>query len=72
MLDNIVVQTNLYAQQCIATKPDPGWNDTARDEMRAFIGLNMLMGIVVMPELHMYWSSDENCGELKIKIIQKY
>ena len=31
MLENIVVQTNLYAQQSITVKPDPAWNDTSRE-----------------------------------------
>ena len=41
MLEMIVVQTNLYAHQSIAIKPDPSWHDTTKEEMRAFIGLNM-------------------------------
>ena len=68
MLEMIVVQTNLYAHQSIAIKPDPSWHDTTKEEMRAFIGLNMLMGIVVMPELHLYWSGDANFGKLKIQM----
>ena len=55
MLENIVVQTNLYAQQSITVKPDPAWYDTSREEMRAFLGINIYMGIVVQPEQHMYW-----------------
>ena len=62
------VQTNLYAHQSIAIGPDPSWHDTTKEEMRAFIGLNMLMGIVVMPELHLYWSGDANFGKLKIQM----
>ena len=63
MLENIVVQTNLYARQSIAVKPDPAWEDTSREEMRAFLGMNILMGIVVLPGQHMYWSSDDKFGE---------
>ena len=52
MLENIVVQTNLYAQQSITVKPDPAWYNTSREEMRAFLGIKIYMGIVVQPEQH--------------------
>ena len=66
MLENMVVQTNLYAQQCGVLNPDPSWEDTSREEMRAFIGIHILMGIVLMPDQHMYWSTDDTFGKIEI------
>ena len=68
MMEIIIVKPNLYAHQSIAIKQDPSWHDTTKEEMRALSGLNMLMGIVVMSELHLYWSGDANFGKLKIQM----
>jgi len=34
------------------------WHDTTTDEMRQFIGLVLLMGIIHKPVIEMYWSTD--------------
>ena len=34
------------------------WDDVTVDEMRAFIGLLLLMGVVTLPSLEAYWSSE--------------
>ncbi|KAM7293048.1 piggyBac transposable element-derived protein 4 [Ixodes scapularis] len=48
----VVFQTNLYAQQ--TGKP---YTLTTEQEMRSFLGLNLLMGIKRSPSYRDYWSS---------------
>jgi len=63
-MDVIVKQTKKYTKQYIAKnvmKPYlsvNNWIPTTLDEMVAFFGLCMLMGIVYKPRLTMYWSTD--------------
>ena len=58
MLAHMVTQTNLYAVQLA-----PGTDfSTSKDELRAYIRLNMLMGIVVKLELSLYWSGIKYFG----------
>ena len=57
------MQTNLYATQQRAlkniTKP---WNPVTKPELMAFIGLNIAMGIVKLPELRNYWTTNPIIG----------
>ena len=63
MLAHMVTQTNLYAVQLAP------WTDfsTNKEELRAYIGINMLMGIVVEPELSLYWSGNKYFGIQGVK-----
>ena len=54
--DRLAVETNLYAQQRQANKPDMKWYPTTAE---AFVGVNIIMGIDQKPELCNYWSTDE-------------
>ncbi|XP_040073232.1 piggyBac transposable element-derived protein 4-like [Ixodes scapularis] len=54
VMHHIVEQTNLYAEQTNRR----GWTPLTLDELRAYIGLLMLMSVNPMHQLHMYWSSD--------------
>ena len=45
--------TNLYAEQRQRVKPDRRWYPTTPEEMRAFIGINVMMGIDRKPEVHL-------------------
>nr|XP_022290105.1 piggyBac transposable element-derived protein 4-like [Crassostrea virginica] len=58
LIQVIVENTNLYARQSGAQ----GWVDTTIGEMKAFLGLQILMGIVQLPRYTMYWSSDKYIG----------
>ncbi|KAL9977037.1 hypothetical protein ACROYT_G014399 [Oculina patagonica] len=58
LFENIVEETNRYARQCIARKPDAKWYETSVAEMQAFFGLHILFGIHVLPETSLYWSKD--------------
>ena len=50
--------TNRYAQTNRSSKPKArAWTDTAVAEMKAFIGLLIIMGVVKLPRLVMYWQT---------------
>lgn len=56
----LVEQTNLYAAQVYQSTrpPKTTWKDVTVQEMKAFIGMNIAMGVVNLPEINMYWSTD--------------
>ena len=64
LIDLLVSETNRYADQYMDRNNVPPhspvhmWTPTDRNEMCAFLGLSILMGIVYKPRLSMYWSSD--------------
>ena len=41
--------------------------NTTAEEMRAFVGVNVIMGIDQKPELRNYWSTDEFMGNVGIQ-----
>ena len=55
----LVQETNLYAEQCQAaiSVQDSAWKERTVEEMRAYIGLNILMGFHQLPEIDHYWTS---------------
>ena len=58
LIEHIVSETNRYACECIATKPDPEWKDTCLEEIKAFLGLHVLFSIKQLPSYKLYWSKD--------------
>lgn len=61
MLDLIVTETNQYHDQQATAEPTKHkgkWSLVTREEMEAFLGIIILMGIVKLPKLKMYWSND--------------
>ena len=61
LLEIIVMKTNRCATQ-------KGRNfETTEDEMRAFLGINFIIGINKLPSLEDYWSSDKCIGNEKIQ-----
>ena len=63
--DILVQQTNLYATQYKRNNPNlpphshaNEWFDTTRTEMKQFVALSLLMGIVRKPEIAHYWSTN--------------
>ncbi|XP_014677366.1 PREDICTED: piggyBac transposable element-derived protein 4-like [Priapulus caudatus] len=65
LLQSLVYQTNLYAAQQlkdVVLKPFSRlrfWKPTTVPEMKKFLGLLILMGIVRKPQMEMFWSTDE-------------
>ena len=52
----LVTETNRYAQQNLSEKPSARvWTEVSVEEMKAFIGLLITMGIVKLPRFTMYW-----------------
>ncbi|XP_026735864.1 piggyBac transposable element-derived protein 4-like [Trichoplusia ni] len=54
VLQMIVDQTNLYASQV----GNRNWTPTTVEEIKAFLGVLIQMGIHVLPSIEDYWSSD--------------
>ncbi len=58
----IVVETNRYAAQCRGAQPlthtdsRRPWHNVTIEEMRAYLGVCMIMGITILPRIEMYWS----------------
>ncbi len=67
IIDHLVTETNRYASQYTERERENltnfsnarNWTETTHDEMCAFLGLIMLMGVVHKPRLNMYWSNDD-------------
>lgn len=63
MFQKIATETNLYAERCAEEHTaDNLWLPTDAAEMRAFFGLNILMGVNPKPEYVDYWSTDPFLG----------
>ena len=66
--DYIADQTNLYASQqqqsssTSTTSPSSEWEEVSRDEMRAFLGILITMGVHRLPSLADYWSTHPLLG----------
>lgn len=57
-LDTIVEQSNLYAKQVMEEEKYASWEKLTREELRAYLGFCILMGVVHLPALDDYWSTD--------------
>ena len=62
--DLLVTETNRYTHANISSRPrSRAWNDVSVDEMKAFIGMLILLGIIKLPRLEMLWqNSNEYIG----------
>lgn len=63
LLDHVVVETNRYATLCLSSThegegPPPMW-ETDAEEIKAYLGFAILMGINKLPDLYDYWSTNE-------------
>jgi len=60
----MVTETNRYASSGLPRQQYArNWKDVTVSDMKAFVGLLILMGILRLPRLEMYWSTD--CEFLK-------
>ena len=57
IVGEIVKETNRYAAQCLEGK-NTTWTTTS-EEIRAYFGFYIYMGLVREPEIRDYWSNDE-------------
>ena len=58
LIDKIVVQTNLYASQVMTEDSFSNWEKTTVEELKAYFGFYILMGINHLPSLDDYWKLD--------------
>ena len=54
LLSLIVLKTNRYAAQCLAATNSTATWETSVEEMRAYLGFMVVMGINYLPELRDY------------------
>ena len=64
----IVRETNRYAQQKLVNKPAmlKKWQDITGEELTAYFGLCIIMGINSLHRIAMYWSSDSFIGNSSV------
>ena len=66
LVAHIVTETNRYADQCIQAKKITRrsrlsqWTPTDAKEVRKFLGLLIVMGLVRKPKMELYWSKKNN------------
>jgi len=65
LIRHFVVQTNIFADHFIQSHPQlpphsrvRKWVETDEEEMKKFLALVLLMGIIHKPTVEMYWSTD--------------
>ena len=66
LFELMVNQTNLYARQRQQTRPDPRWTPVTGEEMKAWLGMQVAMSILQLPQTAMYWSTDSLFGNIPI------
>ena len=69
LLNTLVKESNLYARQKLADFPArlANFQPVMLAELKAFIAVNIIMGMVRLPTVDLYWSSDDFFGNLGIK-----
>ena len=66
---HVVDQTNLYVSQVPSRSARYGWYDTTVTEMKAFVGVLLLMGIHQLPSIADYWSTHKYLGAPTISAV---
>ena len=55
-------ETNRYARQKLVGEALDKWQDVTLDEVKAFLGVSVVMGLNPLPSTADYWSSDPFFG----------
>ena len=58
LVETIVDETNMYAERMMEPAKIAKWKQVEMQEIKAYLGFNMLMGLVQMPEVEDYWKTD--------------
>ena len=60
LISSFTKETNEYArqQQAAKQKNDPYWSEVVDEDIRKYLYINMMFGIIRLPEMRMYWSED--------------
>ncbi|XP_053398296.1 piggyBac transposable element-derived protein 4-like [Mercenaria mercenaria] len=67
MIQQIVDETNKYATKKQLEKPDDKWRNVTFSEIRAYLGFQIVMGIIAAHYFDMYWYSDPMFSPYGIK-----
>jgi hypothetical protein len=67
LFTKIAEETNICAAQKQHSHPDPTWTPTTVAEIKAFIGIHIIMGLVRYPRYHLYWSQDDFFANYRIQ-----
>ena len=66
IIELLVIETNHYAQDFLDKNPNKAsneyvgvWEPVTVLEIKKFLALVLLMGIIYKPDIHMYWSTSE-------------
>jgi hypothetical protein len=69
LLIEIATQTNEYAEKQFEAAPNKNWYPTNAEEIKALIGVQIVMGVLPAPAQDMYWFKDKlfhpSCIEMK-------
>ena len=63
LIDHIVEETNRYARTVMGESRYEKWEKIKADDIYAYFGIMIMMGLVELPSLHDYWQRDPlfNC-----------
>ncbi|KAF9417939.1 hypothetical protein HW555_005084, partial [Spodoptera exigua] len=53
IIESIVVETNRYAEH----KQSKNWTDVTSQEIKAYFGILIMMGLNPLPDMELYWST---------------
>lgn len=59
LVELVVMETNRYAEYCIASHPDPKWQPTTIPEIKAYFGMMVAMSIMNIPSYTIAWGSSK-------------
>ena len=66
VLEIIAIQTNIYAAKTKSEQQSnrlDKWSETNPSEIKRLFGLIIWMGLVRLPQFHLYWSTDEGYNQ---------
>ena len=59
ILEYIVAQSNQFALECMGGEKFASWTKITVEELQAYMGFILLMGLVKLPSIYDYWKKDE-------------
>ena len=66
ILEHIVKETNKFTKEFLDANPNKAdnrylkqWTEITTDELKLFLGVIVLMGIIHKPNVNSYWSRDD-------------
>ena len=58
IMDFIVAETNRYARCCMGDERYQKWERVSAEDLNAYFGIMMIMGLTKLPALSDYWRKD--------------